>query len=242
MNRLTGKRAFITAAGQGIGRAIAEAYLHEGATVVATDLNPTLLKGLSGAEVAGLDVTDKAALTAAVQDAAPDILVNCAGYVHAGTLEEATEADFDFAVNLNIRSQFHAMQAAVPGMVGRGGGSIVNISSVASSIIGAPNRFVYGMSKAAILGMTKSVAVDYVTKGVRCNAICPGTVDSPSLHDRLRATGDYDAAKAAFIGRQPMGRVGKPEEIAALAVYLGSDESGFTTGQAHVIDGGWAMA
>lgn len=239
--RLTGKRAFVTAAGQGIGRAIAEAYAREGAEVTATDLRAELLDGLAGTSFA-LDVLDKAALQAAIRTAAPDILVNCAGYVHAGTLLEATDDQFDFAINLNVRSQFHAMQAAIPGMVERGGGSVVNIASVASSIIGAPNRFIYGMSKAAILGMTKSAAVDYVTKGVRVNAICPGTVDSPSLHERLRATGDYQGALASFIARQPMGRIGRPEEIAALAVYLGSDESGFTTGQAHVIDGGWAAA
>ncbi|MEO0762088.1 MAG: SDR family oxidoreductase [Pseudomonadota bacterium] len=236
---LTGKRAFVTAAGQGIGRAIAEAFAAEGAAVTATDLNPALLDGLDS-EIAGLDVTDKGALQAAVVAAAPDVLVNCAGFVHAGTIAEATDEEFDFALTLNVRSQFHAMQAALPGMVERGGGSIVNIASVASSIIAAPGRFVYGMSKAAIIGMTKSVAVDYVTRSVRCNCICPGTVDSPSLHDRLRATGDYEGAMAAFVARQPMGRIGRPEEIAALAVYLASDESAFTTGQAHVIDGGWA--
>lgn len=242
MNRLQGKRALVTAAGQGTGRAIAEAFLHEGARVVATDRNAALLTGLAGAEVAGLDVTDRAALVAAVQAASPDILVNCAGIVHAGTLGEATDAQFDAAVNLNVRAQFHAMQAALPGMIARGGGSIINIASVVSSIIGAPNRCVYGMSKAAVIGLTKSVAVDHVAQGIRCNAICPGTVDSPSLHDRLSDTGDYDAAYAAFVARQPMARIGKPEEIAALAVYLGSDESAFTTGQAHVIDGGWAMS
>ncbi|TCO71933.1 SDR family oxidoreductase [Rhodovulum euryhalinum] len=238
--RLQGKRAFVTAAGQGIGRAIADRFAAEGAEVTATDLRADLLAGLTGRTFA-LDVTDKAALQAAIIEAAPDILVNCAGFVHSGTIAEATDAEFDFALNLNVRSQFHAMQAVLPGMVERGGGSIVNIASVVSSIIAAPNRFVYGMSKAAIIGMTKSVAIDYVTKGVRVNCICPGTVDSPSLHDRLRATGDYEAAKAAFIARQPMGRIGTPGEIAALAVYLGSDESGFTTGQAHVIDGGWAV-
>jgi 2-keto-3-deoxy-L-fuconate dehydrogenase len=239
--RLQGKRAFITAAGQGIGRAIAESFAREGAEVTATDLNPDLLQGLSG-QTHALDVTDKSALTAAIEAAAPDVLVNCAGFVHAGTLTEATDADFDFAIMLNVRSQFHAMQAAVPGMSARGGGSIVNIASVASSIVAAPNRCIYGMSKAAVIGLTKSVAVDYVTNGIRVNCICPGTVDSPSLHDRLRATGDYDAARAAFEARQPMGRIGTAEEIAHLALYLGSDESAFTTGQAHVIDGGWAMA
>lgn len=239
--RLKGKRAFVTAAGQGIGRAIAEACAREGAQVVATDLKGELLSGLD-AETFALDVTDKAAATAAIRDAAPDILFNCAGFVHAGAIGDATDDEFDFAFTLNVKSQFHTMQAALPGMVERGGGSIVNIASAVSSIIGAPGRFIYGASKAAIIGMTKSVAVDHVIHGVRCNAICPGTVDSPSLHERLRATGDYEAAHKAFIARQPMGRLGRPEEIAALAVYLGSDEAGFTTGQAHVIDGGWAMA
>lgn len=237
--RLSGKRAFITAAGQGIGRAIAEAYVREGAEVTATDLKADLLAGLDCTTFA-LDVTDKAALTGAIEEAAPDILVNCAGFVHAGALLDATDAEFDFAMTLNVRSQFHAMQAAVPGMIGRGGGSIVNIASIAGSIVAAPNRCIYGTSKAAVIGLTKSVALDYVTKGIRVNCICPGTVDSPSLHDRLRATGDYEAARAAFNARQPMGRIGTPQEIAHLAVYLGSDESAFTTGQAHVIDGGWA--
>lgn len=239
--RLSGKRAFITAAGQGIGRAIAEAFVREGAIVTATDLRAGLLAGLGGTCMA-LDVTDKAALQAAVVAARPDVLVNCAGFVHAGSIAEATDAEFDFAMNLNVRAQFHAMQAALPGMVERGGGSIVSIASVAGSIIGAPNRCIYGLSKAAVIGLVKSVAVDYVTRGVRVNAICPGTVDSPSLHDRLRATGDYEAAMKAFVARQPMGRIGRPEEIASLAVWLGSDESAFVTGQAHVIDGGWTAA
>ena len=238
--RLKGKTAFITAAGQGIGRAIAETFQAEGAQVTATDLNGDLLARLGTHAAFALDVTDKTALQSAIEQAAPDILVNCAGFVHAGTIAEATDADFDFAFNLNVKAQFHAMQAALPGMVARGGGSIVNIASVASSIIAAPNRFIYGASKAAVIGMTKSVAVDYVTRGVRCNCICPGTVESPSLQDRLRATGDYEKARADFVARQPMGRIGTPEEIAALALYLGSDDSSFTTGQAHVIDGGWA--
>ncbi|MDU8909813.1 SDR family oxidoreductase [Aestuariicoccus sp. MJ-SS9] len=238
--RLQGKRAFVTAAGQGIGRAIAERFMAEGASVVATDLNPALLEGLD-CETAALDVTDKAALTGAVQAAAPDVLVNCAGFVHAGTIAEATDAEFDFALGLNVRSQFHSMQAVLPGMVERGGGSIVNVASVVSSIVAAPNRFVYGATKAAVIGMTKSVALDYVTKGVRVNCICPGTIESPSLQDRLHAMGDYEEARRAFIARQPMGRIGTAEEVAALALYLASDESAFTTGQAHVIDGGWAV-
>ncbi|MBW4983115.1 SDR family oxidoreductase [Mameliella sp. CS4] len=238
--RLAGKRAFITAAGQGIGRAIAEGYAREGADVTATDLNPDLLEGLSGTTFA-LDVTDKPVLTRAIETAQPDILVNCAGFVHAGSLLEATDEDFDFAMMLNVRSQFHSMQAALPGMIERGGGAIVNIASIAGSIVAAPNRCIYGTSKAAVIGLTKSVALDYVTKGIRVNCICPGTVDSPSLHDRLRAMGDYEEARKAFNARQPMGRIGTPEEIAHLAIYLGSDESAFTTGQAHVIDGGWAV-
>jgi 2-keto-3-deoxy-L-fuconate dehydrogenase len=238
--RLQGKRAFITAAGQGIGRAIATAFAHEGAEVTATDLNPDLLTGLSGTTL-GLDVTDKAALTEAIQTAAPDVLINCAGFVHAGTLLDATDEEFDFAITLNLRSQFHAMQAVVPGMIERGGGSIVNIASVASSIVAAPNRCIYATSKAAVIGLTKSVALDYVTQGIRVNCICPGTVDSPSLHDRLRAMGDYEEARRAFVARQPMGRIGSAEEIAHLAVYLGSDESAFVTGQPHVIDGGWSL-
>ncbi len=237
--RLKGKRAFITAAGQGIGRATAEAYLAEGAEVIATDLKAELLEGLDCRTIA-LDVTDKAAAQAAVQEAAPDILFNCAGFVHSGTILEATDDDWDFGFRLNCQSMFHTMQAAIPGMVERGGGSIINMSSAASSVIGAPNRFVYGATKAAVIGMTKQVAVEYITHGIRCNAICPGTVDSPSLHDRLRATGDYDKAMKEFIARQKMGRIARADEIAALVVYLGSDESAFMTGQAFVIDGGWS--
>ncbi len=240
--RLNGKRAFVTAAGQGIGRAIAEGFAREGATVTATDIRGELLNGLAVETTLALDVTDKAALTAAIEGAAPDVLANCAGYVHGGSVLDVTDDEFDFAFNLNVRAQLHAIQAALPGMIARGGGSIINVSSAASSILGVPNRCIYGTSKAAVLGLTKSVAVDFVTKGIRVNAICPGTIDSPSLHDRLRATGDYEGAMNAFIARQPMGRIGTPEEIAALAIYLASDESGFTTGQAHIIDGGWAAA
>lgn len=238
--RLKGKRAFVTAAGQGIGRAIAEAYTAEGATVIATDLNSDALDGLGVSEAFALDVTDKAAVRTAVEKAEPDVLLNCAGVVHSGTILDATDTDFDFAVDLNVRSQIHAIQAALPGMLARGGGSIINIASVCSSIIAAPNRFIYGTTKAAVVGLTKSVALEYVTQNIRCNCICPGTIDSPSLNDRLRETGDYETARKAFVARQPMGRIGEPTEVAALAVYLGSDESAFTTGQAHVIDGGWA--
>jgi 2-keto-3-deoxy-L-fuconate dehydrogenase len=238
--RLRGKRAFITAAGQGIGRASAEAFLREGAILTATDRDAKLLDGLACRTLA-LDVTDDAALAEAVVAAAPDILFNCAGIVHNGTVLQASDADWDFAFALNVRAQFKAIQAALPGMIERGGGSIINMASVASSVTGVPNRFAYGASKAAVIGLTKSVAIDFITRGIRCNAICPGTVDSPSLHQRLKATGDYETAMKQFIARQPMGRIGTAEEIAALAVYLGSDESAYTTGQAHIIDGGLAL-
>jgi len=238
--RLAGKRAFVTAAGQGIGRAIAQAFLDQGASVMATDLDPGLLAGFAG-DSAAVDATDKAALQGAITDAAPNVLVNCAGFVHAGSILEATDQEWDFGLALNVTSHFHAMQAALPGMLDAGGGSIINISSVVSSINGAPNRFIYGATKAAVIGMTKSVAAEYVTRGVRVNCICPGTIDSPSLHDRLRATGDYDKALDIFRHRQPMGRLGTAREIAAMAVYLASDESAYTTGQAHLVDGGWAM-
>lgn len=239
--RLSGKRVFVTAAGQGIGRAIAEASLAEGAEVWATDLKGELLEGLAGAETSALDVLDPSALEAALKDAAPDVLVNCAGWVHAGSVMEATDAEFDFAMNLNVRAMFHGMRAVLPAMEAKGTGSIINISSVASSLRGVPNRFIYSMSKAAVIGMTKSVAADYVKTGIRCNCICPGTVDSPSLHDRLRATGDYEKAMVEFVARQPMGRLGRADEMASLAVYLASEESAFVTGQAIMIDGGWSL-
>ena len=243
--RLAGKTVFMTAAGAGIGRASALAMAAEGARVVATDINEDLLAALSadatGAiEPAKLDVLDDAAVAAAIKAANPDILFNCAGFVHAGTILDCTDEDWDFAFNLNVRAMWKTMAAAIPGMLAKGKGSIVNMSSAASSVIGAPNRFVYGASKAAVLGMTKQVACEYIDRGIRCNAICPGTVDSPSLHDRLRATGDYEKAMKEFVARQPMGRIATAEEIAALVVYLASDESGFTTGQPHVIDGGWS--
>jgi 2-dehydro-3-deoxy-L-fuconate 4-dehydrogenase len=237
--RLQGKKAFVTAAGQGIGRATVEAFIREGAEVVATDLKAELLEGLD-CETVALDVTDADAARAAVRAASPDVLFNCAGFVHNGTILDATDEDWDFSFALNVTAMFHTIQAALPGMVERGGGSIVNMSSVASSVVAAPSRFVYGTTKAAVIGLTKSVAKDFVTKGVRCNCICPGTVESPSLQQRLRDTGDYENALAQFKARQPMGRLGKTEEIAALALYLASDESGFTTGQALVIDGGWS--
>ncbi len=248
--RLQGKTAFLTAAGQGIGRAVAEAFVREGARVIATDLNASLLATLQGATTLALDALDPQAIRAAASEVQAahgpvDILFNGAGFVHAGTVLDCTEADWDFAFNLNVRSQFRTIQAFLPGMLERGGGSIINIASVAGSIKGAPNRFVYGATKAAVIGLTKSVAADFITRGIRCNAICPGTVESPSLRDRIAAqaaaSGQTTAqVEAAFIARQPMGRLGTPEEIALLAVYLASDESRFTTGTAQVIDGGWS--
>ena len=240
--RLGGKRALITAAGQGIGQATALAMAAEGAEVYATDINEDALARLDGEPgitTFTLDVLDLDSVVAGVVRADPDILFNCAGFVHHGTIFDATEDEWNFGHDLNVRSMFWTSRAALPAMLERGSGSIINMSSVASSVIGAPNRFVYGVTKAAVIGLTKSIASDYVKSGVRCNAICPGTVMSPSLQDRLAATGDYDKAEEAFIARQPMGRFGKAEEIAALAVYLASDESGFVTGQAINIDGGW---
>lgn len=243
--RLKNKRILVTAAGQGIGRAAALAMAAEGAEVFATDINPEGLAHLKSEatgilEIFELDVRSEASVVAGVAVAQPDVLFNCAGFVHNGTVLEASDEDWDFAFDLNVRSMLRTVRAALPGMLERGSGSIINMSSACSSVIGAPNRFVYGTTKAAVLGLTKSVAIDYITKGIRCNAICPGTVESPSLHDRLHATGDYEAAMKAFIARQPMGRIAKAEEIAALVVYLASDESAFTTGQAHIIDGGWS--
>lgn len=247
--RLKGKSAFVTAAGQGIGRAVAEAFVREGARVIATDINSELLASLKaelGCDTQRLDMTDAAAITAAAAAAGPvQVLFNGAGFVHAGTVLDCTEADWDFAFQLNVRSQFRSIKAFVPGMLALGGGSIINVASVAGSIKGAPNRFVYGTTKAAIIGLTKAVAADFVTRGIRCNAICPGTVESPSLRDRISAqasaSGQTQAqVEAAFVSRQPMGRLGRVEEIAALAVYLASDESSFTTGTAQVIDGGWS--
>jgi len=247
--RLAGKTAFVTAAGQGIGRAVAEAFVREGASVIATDLNEALLasfKGTPGVTTRRLDVLDPAAITAAAKSAgAVDILFNGAGFVHAGSVLDCTEEEWAFAFDLNVRSQFRTIKAFVPGMLAKGRGSIINVASVAGSIKGAPNRFVYGTTKAAVIGLTKAVAADFITKGVRCNAICPGTVESPSLRDRIaaqaKASGQtLEQVEAAFISRQPMGRLGRVEEIAALAVYLASDESSFTTGTAQVIDGGWS--
>jgi len=237
--RLKGKRIFITAAGQGIGRASAEMCIAEGAEVIATDVNADLLAGLD-CETGALDALDGAAVAEIVGKADAEVLFNCAGFVHAGTILDATEEEWDFAFNLNAKAMFRTMRAALPGMLERGRGSIINMASAASSIIGAPNRCIYGASKAAVIGLTKAVAKDYVEKGIRANAICPGTVDTPSLHDRLRATGDYEKAHREFIARQKMGRLATADEIAALVVYLASDESSFITAQEFVIDGGWS--
>lgn len=243
-DRLAGKTAVVTAAAQGIGRAIALAFAAEGAKVIATDINAgalAALEGTPGITPRVLDVTSPEAIAAfAAETGAPHVLANAAGFVHAGTILDCDEAAFDFSVTLNVRSMYRLIRAFLPAMVDNGGASIVNIASVASSVIAAPNRFIYGTTKAAVVGLTKSVAADFVTKGVRANCICPGTVESPSLDQRMRALGDYDTARAAFIARQPMGRLGTPEEIAALALYLASDESAFMSGQALVVDGGWS--
>lgn len=247
--RLAGKTALVTAAAQGIGHATALAFAAEGASVVATDLNEALLGTLAetpGITTRRLDVTDGAAIRALVASLpSVDVLVNAAGFVHAGSVLECEESDWDFAFELNVKSMYRLARAVLPGMLARGGGSIINISSVASSIKGAPNRFAYGASKAAVIGLTKSIAADFVAQRVRCNAICPGTVESPSLRQRIteqaRKSGQsIEQVQAGFVGRQPMGRLGRTEEIAALAVYLASDESAFTTGTAQVIDGGWS--
>ncbi|NNL99529.1 MAG: SDR family oxidoreductase [Gammaproteobacteria bacterium] len=243
--RLKGKTALVTAAAQGIGRAVAEAFLREGASVIATDINEQGLAGFSaGADVSArrLDVTDLEQINSlAAQLPALDILYNCAGFVHHGTLLDGSDADFEFSMNLNVRSMFNMIRAFLPGMIDGGGGSIINMSSVASSIKGAPNRCIYGTTKAAVIGLTRSVAADYIADGIRCNVICPGTVDSPSWRERVAAAEDPEQAMREFIARQPLGRVGKAEEIAHLAVYLASDEAGFTTGTTHVIDGGWSI-
>lgn len=247
--RLAGKTALVTAAGQGIGRATAVAFAREGARVIATDINDAALASLAQAcrcTVERLDVTDPAAIEAAARKHGPiQVLFNGAGFVHAGTVLDATEEEWAFAFELNVRSMARTIRAFLPGMLAQGGGSIINMASVASSIKGAPNRFIYGATKAAVIGLTKSVAADFITKGIRCNAICPGTVESPSLRDRMQAqaqaTGQtLEAVEAAFVARQPMGRLGRTEEIARLAVYLASDESSFTTGTTQVIDGGWS--
>ncbi|HXF45661.1 MAG TPA: SDR family oxidoreductase [Burkholderiaceae bacterium] len=243
--RLKGKTALVTAAGQGIGRASALAMAAEGAQVWATDVNPDLLRayaGVANVRTAVLDVLDRAAIDKLIAEMPPlSVLFNCAGYVHQGTVLQTEDRDWDFSFNLNVRSQFWTIRAALPKMVANGGGSIINMASVVSSIKGLPNRFVYGATKAAVIGLTKSVAIDFVAQGIRCNAVCPGTVDTPSLAERINAFADPEAARRNFIARQPMGRLAKAEEIAPLIVYLASDESAFVTGQAYVIDGGIAI-
>jgi 2-keto-3-deoxy-L-fuconate dehydrogenase len=240
--RLEGKKALVTAAGQGIGRASALALAAEGAQVWATDVNAASLagyEGVQGISAVTLDVLDKAAIARLIGGLpALDVLFNCAGFVHSGTALQATDEEWSFALNLNVRSQFWTIQAALPMMLAAGRGSIINMASVCSSIKGLPNRFIYGTTKAAVIGLTKSVAADFVADGIRCNAICPGTVDTPSLQDRINANADPHAARKNFIARQPMGRLAQAHEIAPLVVYLASDESVFVTGQAYAVDGG----
>ena len=244
MSRLAGKTALLTAAAAGIGRATALAYAREGASVIATDIDAAgldlLKKEQPQIETAQLDVLN-AEHCASIPKRWPriDVLLNVAGYVHHGTILDCTPEDWLRSFDINVNSMYRIIRAVLPGMLQRGGGSIVNMSSIASSIKGIPHRAVYGATKAAVIGLTKAVAADFVAKGIRCNAICPGTVETPSRAGRMAATGDLEAARRAFIARQPMQRLGKPEEIAALAVYLGSDESAFTTGTTHIIDGGW---
>lgn len=239
--RLADKTALITAAGQGIGKATAELFASEGARVIATDISPRLLSELQACETRVLDVTDPAAIAAVAADlGAIDVLFNCAGFVHSGSILECDEQAWDFSFDLNTKAMYQMIRAFLPAMLDADGASIINMSSVASSIKGVPNRFVYGTSKAAVIGLTKAVAADFVTHGIRCNAICPGTVDSPSLQQRLRDTDDYEQAKKDFIARQPMGRIGSTEEIAELALYLAGAASAYTTGQCHIIDGGWS--
>jgi 2-keto-3-deoxy-L-fuconate dehydrogenase len=246
--RLAGKLCFVTAAGQGIGRATAAAMAAEGARVIATDRDPALLASLTapGITTAALDVLDDAAITAAAKAAGPvDILFNCAGFVHQNTVLTCTDQEWDFGFALNVRAMWKVAQAFIPGMQAKGGGSIVNMSSACSSVKGAPNRFLYGTTKAAVVGLTKSIATEYVAQGIRCNCLCPGPVDTPSLHDRIAANaaaaGSLEAARTAFVARQAMGRLATAEEMAALVVYLASDGAAFVTGQPIVIDGGWTL-
>jgi 2-keto-3-deoxy-L-fuconate dehydrogenase len=242
-DRLKGKRAFVTAAAVGIGRACAVAFAREGATVFATDIDETKLAALKNegiTEVAKLDARDSAAVAAIAKRAGKtDILLNAAGFVHHGTILDCSEADWDFSFDLNVKSMHRTITSFLPGMIASGGGSIVNIASAAGAVKAAPNRYVYSATKAAVAALTRSVAIDFIGKGIRCNSICPGTIETPSMLDRAAAAGPQ--GKEMFIARQPMGRLGTPEEIAALAVYLASDESAFTTGVAHVIDGGWTL-
>ncbi|NBJ12234.1 SDR family oxidoreductase [Microvirga arsenatis] len=247
MNRLQGKTALVTAAGQGIGRAIAEAFVREGARVFATDLDAAKLDGLERAERRKLDVLSSEDVAQLVAEAGPfDILVNAAGFVHHGTVLDCSDRDWDFSFDLNVKSMHRTIKAVLPGMLEKGGGSIVNIASGASSVRGIPNRYVYGATKAAVIGLTKAVAADFIKRGIRANAICPGTIQSPSLDERIFAQAESsgqspEAVRQAFIDRQPMGRLGTPEEVAALAVYLASDEASYTTGHIHLVDGGFAL-
>lgn len=241
MKRLENKRILITAAGAGIGRATTELFVAEGASVIATDINEESLSTLSGADTRVLDVTSEEQILAFANDIGTiDVLFNCAGFVHNGALLDCDRDAWDFSFAINVTSMYSMIHAFLPDMLATGSGSIINMSSVASSIIGVPNRFAYGATKAAVIGLTKGVAADYVQQGIRCNAICPGTIQSPSLDQRLAASGNYDATRAEFVARQPMGRIGKAEEVAHLALYLASDESAFTTGHCHVVDGGWS--
>jgi 2-keto-3-deoxy-L-fuconate dehydrogenase len=247
MNRLQGKTALVTAAGQGIGRAIAEAFLREGATVWATDLDVAKLERLEGAQKRRLDVLSNEGVEQLVAEAGSfDILVNAAGFVHHGTILECSDKDWDFSFDLNVRSMHRTIKAVLPGMLEKGRGAIVNIASGASSVRGIPNRYVYGTTKAAVIGLTKAVAADFIKRGVRANAICPGTIQSPSLDERIAAQAEssgqsLDTVRQAFVDRQPMGRLGTAEEVAALAVYLASDEASYTTGHIHLVDGGFAL-
>jgi 2-keto-3-deoxy-L-fuconate dehydrogenase len=244
--RLAGKIALVTAAGQGIGRATAVAFADEGALVWATDVNESSLAALRHdrpkIRTRRLDVRETGDVTGCATDVGTiDILFNCAGYVHHGSILDCSEKDWDFSFDLNVKSMYRACRAFLPAMLKSGKGSIINMSSAASSIKAAPNRFVYGSTKAAVIGLTKAIATDFIRSGIRCNAICPGTVQSPSLEQRIAAHGDVEKVRSEFVARQPMGRIGRPEEIAALAVYLGSDESSYTTGQIHIIDGGFSL-
>jgi 2-keto-3-deoxy-L-fuconate dehydrogenase len=244
--RLAGKNTFVTAAGQGIGRATAIAFADEGAAVYATDINEKTLSVLAhdrpDIRTRRLDVRESLEIdNLAAELGTIDVLFNCAGFVHHGTILDCSEKDWDFSFDLNVKSMYRTCRAFLPAMLKAGKGSIINMSSAASSIKAAPNRFVYGSTKAAVIGLTKAIAADFIRQGIRCNAICPGTVQSPSLDERISAQGDVEKARSAFIARQPMGRIGRPEEIAVLAVYLASDESSYVTGQTHIVDGGFSL-